>query len=51
MMFGGVPIRVIRPPRIEPNDSGINSAAGLPPRRSASGISRGQRADIIHERR
>ena len=28
MMLGGVPIRVIRPPRMVPNDSGISNSAG-----------------------
>ncbi len=28
MMLGGVPIMVTRPPRIEPNDSGISTTAG-----------------------
>jgi hypothetical protein len=44
--FGGVPIRVVRPPNREPNDSGINSVAGERPAFSAKLMATGIRIAI-----
>ena len=39
MIFGGVPIRVARPPRIVPNDKGISTKLGRFDSEMATGIS------------
>ncbi len=41
MMLGGVPINVVMPPRIEPNETGISSMAGEMPALCAALIATG----------